>query len=146
MSANVPRRSGVRIDTSVAPYELARTSMPVGFVSVNTSTARPSAVTPNGERPAVASIVSASAPSRATASQLDEIGNLDRPLLVDAVSDGNPGETRHRTRARVRKLHVFGHVGLAEDQVAHPVVAAAVPFEHLRHRDPGALPEALGDV
>src|SRR5262245_28446807 len=136
MSANVPRRSGVRIDTSVAPYELARTSMPVGFVSVNTSTARPSAVTPNGERPTAASIVRASAPSR-TASQLHEIGNPDRPLLVDAVSDGNSGETRHRTRARVRELHVLGHVGLAEDQIAHPVVAAAVPFEHLRHRHPG---------
>src|SRR6266545_7096475 len=141
-----PDRSGVRMEMTVAPYVITRTSTPCPFFRVKSSTRAPSGVAPNGDRPTVAaSIVSARTPMVGSTSQLHEIRNPDRALLVDAVADGDAREARHRAGARIGQLHVVGHVDLAEDEIAHAVVAAAVPFGHLRHRHLRALAEALRD-
>ncbi len=50
MSPKWPPRSGVRSETMVAPYVMARTSTPWAFVMVNSSTGLPSAVVPNAVR------------------------------------------------------------------------------------------------
>src|SRR5690349_23787999 len=105
--------------------------MPFAFVSVKISTAARSGVAPNGARVTDAvSMTTAMAAAAGIASQLDEIGDPDGPLLVDAVADRDARQTRHRARARVGQLHVLRHVDLPEDQIAEPIVAAAVPLEH----------------
>src|SRR6185295_17577965 len=131
MSVRSPRRSGVTIPTIVAPYGIVRTSTSP-FTSRNRSTAAPAGITPNRER--------------STSLEMNEVSDSDRPLLVDAVADGDPGQARHRAGARVGRLHVVGRVGLAEDQVPHAIVAAAVPLGQLRHRHLGPLAEAFGHV
>src|SRR6185436_1846187 len=83
---------------------------------------------------------------RTTASEFDQVRDPDDLLLVDAVADRDAGEARHRAGARVGQPHVIGRSGLAEDLVAHPIVAAAVPADRLRHRDVRPLAEALRDV
>src|SRR6267378_3146709 len=126
---------------------MTRTSMPCALESVKRSTASPSAVRPNGERfTAATSARTAAAQSLDTASHADEVRDLDRLLLVDAVANRNANEARHRAGARIGQPHVVGRVGLPENQIAHPIVAAAVAFEHLRHRHLGPLAEALRDV
>src|SRR4029079_19656842 len=117
------------------------------LVSVKRSTAVTPGVRPNTERVTVAfSITTATSADAAMASQPDEIGDPDRLLLIDAVADRDAGQAGHRPRPRVGQLHVFGGVGLFEDQIAHAIVAAAVPGGQLRHRHLGPFAEAPGDV
>src|SRR5437773_6863380 len=52
MSASFPERSGVRMTVMMAPYVIARTSMPWALVSVNSSTEAPSG---EGNRPKIRS-------------------------------------------------------------------------------------------
>src|SRR5262245_23835155 len=133
MSPIRPARSGVRIPTMVAPYVMTRTSTPWALASVKRSIAAPSGVLLN--EVCVRNILN-----------LDQVGDADRPFLIDAVAHGDAGEARHRTGARIGQLHIVGHVDLFEDEIAQPIVAAAVALEHPGHRHPRPLAEALGNV
>src|SRR5262245_52400221 len=101
MSPSRPARSRVRIDTMIAPYEIVRTSVPAAFVSVKISTGVRSGVAPNGARVTdAASMTTAMAAAAGIGSELHEIGDRDRPLLVDAVADRDARQARHRAGAR----------------------------------------------
>src|SRR5881275_2314133 len=101
---------------------MTRTSSPCALDNVKRSIAVRSGIVPNDDWvTAMTAMIIAAAMSQA-----HEIGDPDRFLLVDAVADGDAGEARHRAGARVGQPHVIGHVGLLEDQIAKPVVAAAV--------------------
>src|SRR6185295_9030730 len=136
MSSTRPVRSGVLMDTIVAPSVITRTSTPWPLARVKSSMALPSGIVPNGARVRVmaARITAKSGRTAGGRSKPDEIRDLDRPLLVDAVPDRDPREARHRAGARVGQLHVFRRVGLPENQVAHAIVAAAMPFGQFWNR------------
>src|SRR5438093_7291874 len=136
---------------------MTRTTRPRSLVRVNASTDVPSGNWPNAVRVTVVAARGSAAASKSAAaaagsvrmrgssSDLDEIRDLDWPLLIDAVPDRDPGQARHRARARVGQLHVVGHVDLAEDQIAKAIVAAAMSLEDLRHRHARSFAEALRD-
>src|SRR5262245_7256553 len=105
------------------------TSTPCPLVSVNRSTRPPSGNVPNVDWVTAIAAARRRAPPM---SQRHEIGDPDRLLLIDAVADRDAGQARHRAGARVGEPHVFGQVSLAEDEVAHAIVAAAVAGKQLR--------------
>src|SRR3954454_24073336 len=121
---------------------MTRTSRPCALVNVKRSIFVPSGIAPNDDWvTAMTAMIIAPAMSEG-----DEIGDPDWFLLVDAVADGDAGQARHRAGARIGQPHVIRHVGLLEDQIAQPIVAAAVAGEQLRDRNRRARAEAFRQV
>src|SRR6478672_8122533 len=118
---------------------MMRTSSRCALVSVNSSTFVPSGIAPNADwaTDMTAMII---APAM---SELHEIGDPDRFLLIDAVPDRDAGDARHRPGARIGQPHVLRQVGLLEDQIAQAIVAAAVSREQLRDGHLRPLAEAF---
>src|SRR4051794_17193608 len=142
MSSKRPPRSGALIETIPALWVSPRPSGRCAWAKGKRSIFVPPGTAPNDDWvTAMTAMIIAPAISEG-----DEIGDPDRFLLVDAVADGDAGQARHCAGARVGQPHVVGHVGLLEDQIAQPIVAAAMAGEQLRDRNRRARAEALGQV
>src|SRR5438094_9952775 len=89
-SPNCSRRSHTRSETIVAPYDIARTSIPFALVSVKSSTEAPSAVRPKGLRFTdglfVGDVVGASLGLRSGRPPHAGMANPQLPACTDSVT------------------------------------------------------------
>src|SRR5262249_4546075 len=72
--------------------------------------------------------------------------NRAGPLLEDAGTGADAEQASARSLVRARQAQVLLHVGLAEDEVAQDVVAAAVAAARGAHGDLVPLAEVLREV
>src|SRR5215471_14384636 len=81
----------------------------------------------------------------ARCSEMHQVQDFHRPAEFDALARGDAGQTGHGTRPRIGKPHVLGNAHVVKQDVAQPIVAAAMPAFGHGHFDALPFAEALGE-